>query len=48
MNEAQPFVDYANVPAPSEGIVVTTFITVRSIARSGAFYGDVLEGTVVL
>ena len=48
MNEAHPFIDYANLPAPSDGIVVTTFITVRSVARSRAFYRDVLEGTVVL
>src|SRR6476646_9747300 len=48
MNEAHPFIDYANLPTPSEGIVVTTFITVRSIPRSRAFYRDVLEGTVVL
>ena len=48
MNDTQPFIDYANLPAPGEGIVVTTFITVRSIARSRAFYRDVLEGTVVL
>ena len=43
MNDAHPFIDYANLPTPSEGIVVTTFITVRSIARSRAFYRDVLE-----
>jgi catechol 2,3-dioxygenase-like lactoylglutathione lyase family enzyme len=48
MNEAQPFIDYANLPNPSDGIVVTTFITVRSVARSRAFYRDVLGGTVVL
>src|SRR6478609_844928 len=48
MNDAHPFIDYANLPTPSEGIVVTTFITVRSIARSRTFYRDVLEGTVVL
>ena len=48
MNEAHPFIDYANLPTPNEGIVVTTFITVRSVARSRAFYRDVLEGTVVL
>ena len=48
MNDAHPFIDYTNLPTPSEGIVVTTFITVRSIARSPAFYRDVLEGTVVL
>ena len=44
MDDTHPFIDYANLPAPSEGIVVTTFITVRSIARSRAFYRDVLEG----
>jgi hypothetical protein len=48
MNDAHPLIDYAKLPAPSEGIVVTTFITVRSIARSRAFYRDVLEGTVLL
>jgi catechol 2,3-dioxygenase-like lactoylglutathione lyase family enzyme len=41
-------IDFANLPAPSEGIVVTTFITVRSVARSRAFYSEVLGGTVVL
>jgi predicted enzyme related to lactoylglutathione lyase len=48
MNEVHPFIDYANLPAPDEGIIVTMFITVRSIARSRAFYRDVLDGTVVL
>jgi catechol 2,3-dioxygenase-like lactoylglutathione lyase family enzyme len=48
MSEDGPFIDHANLPAPSEGIVVTTFITVRDVARSRAFYRDVLDGTVVL
>jgi hypothetical protein len=41
MNDAHPIIDYANLPAPTEGIVVTMFIAVRSIARSRAFYRDV-------
>ena len=40
-----PFIDYENIPAPTEGILVTHFITVRSIARSRAFYSEVLGGT---
>ena len=41
-------IDVANLPAPAEGFVVTLFITVRKVARSRAFYSDVLGGTVVL
>ena len=41
-------IDYANLPTPSEGILVTLFITVRKVARSRAFYTEVLGGTVVL
>jgi len=48
MAEHAPDIDYANLPAPTEGFVVTTFITVRSIARSRDFYSRVLGGTVVL
>ena len=48
MPEHAPYIDYANLPNPSEGFVVTTFITVRSIARSRDFYSRVLGGTVVL
>src|SRR5215469_4461721 len=48
MTEPAPFMDVANLPAPAEGIVVTTFITVRSVARSRDFYSRVLGGTVVL
>jgi catechol 2,3-dioxygenase-like lactoylglutathione lyase family enzyme len=43
-----PFIDYDNIPAPKEGILVTQFIVVRSIARSRAFYSEVLGGQVVL
>jgi hypothetical protein len=42
-HEHVPFIDYENLPAPSEGIVVTQFITceaslgpARSIPRSSA------------
>jgi catechol 2,3-dioxygenase-like lactoylglutathione lyase family enzyme len=41
-------IDVANLPAPAEGFVVTLFITVRKVARSRAFYSDVLGGTIVL
>ena len=41
-------IDYENLPAPTEGFLVTHFITVRSVARSRAFYSEVLGGQVVL
>ena len=47
-HESGPFIDYENIPAPTEGIVVTHFITVRSVARSRTFYSEVLGGQVVL
>lgn len=37
-----------NLPAPSEGFVVTHFLTVRDVARARRFYSDVLGGKVVL
>lgn len=40
--------DFAGFPAPDEGILVTLFITVRTVARSRDFYSRVLGGTVVL
>ena len=43
-HEPAPFIDYENLPAPTEGILVTHFITVRSVARSRAFYSEVLDG----
>jgi len=46
--EHAPSIDYANLPDPAEGVVVTIFITVRSVARSRDFYSRVLGGTVVL
>ena len=48
MTEHAPYLDFANLPAPAEGIVVTLFITVRKVARSRDFYSRVLGGTVVL
>ena len=35
-------------PAPREGFVLTHFIVAQDVARSAAFYTDVLGGTVVL
>jgi catechol 2,3-dioxygenase-like lactoylglutathione lyase family enzyme len=48
VSEQTPYIDFDNLPAPTEGFVVTLFITVRSVARSRAFYSDVLGGQVVL
>ena len=47
MTQPEPRIDFANLPSPEEGILVTLFITVRKVARSRDFYG-VLGGTVVL
>jgi catechol 2,3-dioxygenase-like lactoylglutathione lyase family enzyme len=48
VTEYTPYIDFENLPAPSEGFLVTLFITVRSVARSRAFYSEVLGGQVVL
>ena len=48
MAEATSGIDFANLPTPDEGILVTMFLTVRSVARSRAFYSEVLGGTIVL
>ena len=48
MSEQTPYIDFENLPNPSEGFLVTQFITVRNVARSRAFYSDVLGGQVVL
>jgi len=48
MTEPAPHIDFANLPTPAEGILVTLFITVRKVARSRDFYSRVLGGTVVL
>lgn len=37
-----------DLPAPSQGLVLTHFLTVRDVASSRAFYADVLGGEVVL
>jgi catechol 2,3-dioxygenase-like lactoylglutathione lyase family enzyme len=48
MPEHAPAIDFENLPTPTEGFLVTHFIAVRSVARSRAFYSDVLGGRVVL
>ena len=48
MTEPAPYIDFANLPSPAEGFLVTLFITVRKVAVSRDFYSRVLGGTVVL
>src|SRR6516225_4195100 len=48
MAEQAPYIDFANLPTPAEGILVTMFITVRKVEKSRDFYSRVLGGTVVL
>jgi catechol 2,3-dioxygenase-like lactoylglutathione lyase family enzyme len=48
MPEPVPGIEFANLPAPNEGIRVALFITVRKVARSRDFYSRVLGGTVVM
>jgi hypothetical protein len=43
-----PEIDFDGLPTPSEGMVVTLFITVRKVAASRDFYSRVLGGRVVL
>jgi hypothetical protein len=45
--EHAPFIDHENIPAPREGVLVTHFIAVRSVARSRAFYSDKPDISVV-
>ncbi len=40
--------DRDDLPAPREGLLLTHFLTVGDVARSRAFYADVLGGQVVL
>ncbi|WP_405983374.1 VOC family protein [Streptomyces sp. NBC_00872] len=37
-----------DLPAPSQGLVLTHFLTVRDVGVSSRFYADVLGGEVVL
>jgi hypothetical protein len=46
--EQTPFIDFENLPTPNDGFLVTHFIIVRSVARSRAFYSDILGGQVVM
>ena len=48
MADESPYIDFENLPVPSEGIIATLFITVRKVARSRDFYSRVLGGKVVL
>jgi catechol 2,3-dioxygenase-like lactoylglutathione lyase family enzyme len=48
LSDQRPSIDVENLPAPTEGILVTQFLTVRNVARARAFYSDVLGGQVVL
>jgi catechol 2,3-dioxygenase-like lactoylglutathione lyase family enzyme len=43
-----PAIDFANLPVPSEGFLVTSFLAVRDVARARDFYAEVLGGEVVL
>ena len=42
MAQPTPSIDFANLPVPTEGILVTLFITVRKIARSRCGSGAAL------
>lgn len=48
MQSHQPQIDFDNLPMPDEGILVTQFLTVQSVAASRRFYSEVLGGQVVL
>jgi catechol 2,3-dioxygenase-like lactoylglutathione lyase family enzyme len=48
VSEHTPYIDYENLPTPTEGFLVTHFIIVRDVAASRAFYSNVLGGKVVL
>ena len=48
MTEPTPYIDYANLPNPTEGFNLTMFITVWNFATSRDFYSRVLAGKVVL
>jgi hypothetical protein len=48
MTEHVPYIDFENRPTPSEGFVVTLFITGRHVAQFRAFYSEVPDGQVVL
>ena len=48
MTAQPPPIDVANLPAPREGLLVTHFLAVRDVARSRAFYSEILGGQVVM
>lgn len=40
--------DTTDLPAPSEGFLITQFLVTRDVAKSAAFYADVLGGKIVM
>ncbi|MDW5592969.1 VOC family protein [Conexibacter stalactiti] len=48
MSDDRQSIDYDNLPAPDQGILVTQFLTVRSVAASREFYSEVLGGQIVM
>ena len=48
MSEHRPATEVGDLPVPTDGILVTHFLTVRDVARSRAFYSEVLGGRVAL
>jgi len=48
VTDQQPELGVENFPAPAVGILMTHFLIVRDVARSRAFYADVLDGEAVL
>lgn len=48
MSEHRPATEAGDLPVPTDGLLVTHFLTVRDVARSRAFYSDVLGGRVAL
>jgi catechol 2,3-dioxygenase-like lactoylglutathione lyase family enzyme len=48
ISDREPYIDFEGLPTPAEGLLMTQFLTVRSVARSRAFYSNVLGGQVVL
>lgn len=48
MSAHRPAIEVGDLPVPTDGILVTHFLTVRDVARSRAFYSEVLGGRVAL
>ena len=48
MNDAHPFIDYANLPAPTKASLLPRSSRSGALSDRGRSTRDVLEGTVVL